>query len=208
MEVFDEYLAQIENPQHRARLEEILQLVRRTFPRLEPRFAWNQPMFTDHGTFIIAFSVAAHHIAFALEAAGLQQFLTEIDQAGYSHGAKFIRIRWEQPVDYALLQRMIEFNIQEKSDCKTFWRKITGCGAQDRRRAGQAHHAAKAPRVSRKASHKKTPRCRRYHGHGVSFCDHSVLRCPPIWSPGRMTTSFFAARPAVFGLSCSFSALV
>ncbi len=123
MEVFDEYLAQIENPQHRARLEEILQLVRRTFPRLEPRFAWNQPMFTDHGTFIIAFSVAAHHIAFALEAAGLQQFLTEIDQAGYSHGAKFIRIRWEQPVDYALLQRMIEFNIQEKSDCKTFWRK-------------------------------------------------------------------------------------
>ncbi len=123
MEVFNEYLAQIENPQHRAKLEAILQWIRDTFPRLEARIAWNQPMFTDHGTFIIGFSVAANHIAFALEKAGMAHFVTEIEQAGYSHGKEFTRIRWEQPVDYTLLKRMIEFNIREKADCKTFWRK-------------------------------------------------------------------------------------
>ena len=36
---------------------------------------------------------------------------------------QLIRIRWEQPVDYALLERMIAFNREDKADCATFWRK-------------------------------------------------------------------------------------
>ena len=35
----------------------------RTFSGLEPRVAWNQPVFTDHGTFIIGISVSAGHLA-------------------------------------------------------------------------------------------------------------------------------------------------
>lgn len=58
MEVFAEYLARIDNLQHRSRMEEILGWVIKEFLNLMPIIAWNQPMFTDHGTFIIGFSTA------------------------------------------------------------------------------------------------------------------------------------------------------
>lgn len=74
MEVFEEYLTRIDNPQHRARLEEIMGWITKTFPNLMPKIAWNQPMFTDHGTFIIGFSVAKHHLAVAPERRGFFSF--------------------------------------------------------------------------------------------------------------------------------------
>lgn len=123
IEIFAEYLAHIENPQHRARTEEILSWVGEKFPNLVPRIAWNQPMFTDHGTFIIGFSVAKRHLAVAPERAGIHHFSNEIAQAGYDHSSELVRIRWDSPVDFPLLEKMIEFNILDKKECSTFWRK-------------------------------------------------------------------------------------
>lgn len=123
MEVFAEYLARIDNPQHRARMEEILGWVSKRFPNLVPRIAWNQPMFTDHGTFIIGFSVAKHHLAVAPERAGINHFSDEIVQAGYDHSLELVRIKWDSPVDFSLLEKMIKFNILDKADYSTFWRK-------------------------------------------------------------------------------------
>ncbi|MCR8642015.1 iron chaperone [Paenibacillus sp. N1-5-1-14] len=123
MEVFEEYLAQIANPDHRARTEEVLAWVSKKFPDLVPKVAWNQPMFTDHDTFIIGFSVSKQHLAVAPERSGIIHFATEIVQAGYDHTNQLLRIKWKSPVDYALLERMIEFNIMDKADCTTFWRK-------------------------------------------------------------------------------------
>jgi uncharacterized protein YdhG (YjbR/CyaY superfamily) len=123
MEVFAEYLAHIDNPQHRARTEEVLTWVTMKFPNLTPKIAWNQPMFTDHGTFIIGFSVAKHHLAVAPERAGINHFSDDIVQAGYDHSKELVRIRWDSQVDFSLLEKMIEFNILDKADCSTFWRK-------------------------------------------------------------------------------------
>ncbi|WP_312094357.1 iron chaperone [Niallia sp.] len=123
MEVFAEYLAGIDNPEHRARTEEVLGWVTKRFPNLVPKIAWNQPMFTDHGTYIIGFSVAKHHMAVAPERAGIIQFSDAIVQAGYDYTKQLVRIKWESPVDYFLLEKIIDFNITDKSDCMTFWRK-------------------------------------------------------------------------------------
>jgi uncharacterized protein YdhG (YjbR/CyaY superfamily) len=122
MEVFAEYLTHIDNPQHKARTEEVLAWVSKKFPNLMPKIAWNQPMFTDHGTFIIGFSIAKHHLAVAPERAGINQFSDEIVQAGYDHTKELVRIQWKSPVDFSLLEKMIEFNIMDKADCSTFWR--------------------------------------------------------------------------------------
>ena len=122
MEVFADFLDGIEDPKSRMRTEEVLDWVGRTFPDLVPKIAWNQPMFTDHGTFIIGFSVAKHHLAVAPERAGIVRFSDEIVRAGYEHSKKLLRIRWDQPVDYALLERIIAFNIADKADCTSFWR--------------------------------------------------------------------------------------
>ncbi|WP_078382498.1 iron chaperone [Sutcliffiella halmapala] len=123
MEVFAEYLEGIENPQHRARMEEIFNWVTQKFPNLKPKIAWNQPMFTDHDTFIIGFSVAKKHMSVSPEQAGMNYFSAEIEQAGHDHTKEIIRFKWDSPVDFSLLEKMIEFNIMDKADCTTFWRK-------------------------------------------------------------------------------------
>lgn len=123
MEVFAEYLEHINNPEHRARTEEVLTWVAKKFPHLVPKIAWNQPMFTDHDTFIIGFSVAKQHLAVAPERAGIIRFSDDIVQAGYDHTNELVRIRWDRPVHFSLLEKMIEFNILDKADCSTFWRK-------------------------------------------------------------------------------------
>ncbi|AIF65237.1 hypothetical protein GZ22_00255 [Terribacillus saccharophilus] len=123
MKAFADYLAQIDNTQHRERTEEVLKWVAEKYPNMEQKIAWNQPMFTDHGTFIIAFSIAKQHLAVAPEKAGIDHFSDDIVQAGYDHTKQLVRIKWDGPVDYSLLEKMIEFNIMEKADCTTFWRK-------------------------------------------------------------------------------------
>jgi uncharacterized protein YdhG (YjbR/CyaY superfamily) len=123
MEVFAEFLAKIDNPQHRTRVEEVFTWVSKKHPNLIPKIAWNQPMFTNHGTFIIGFSVAKHHLAVAPELAGINRFSEDIVQAGYDHTKQLVRIKWDSPVDFSLLEKMIEFNILDKADCSTFWRK-------------------------------------------------------------------------------------
>jgi uncharacterized protein YdhG (YjbR/CyaY superfamily) len=123
MEIFADYLATIDNPQHRSRMEEVLTWVMNTYPNLTPKIAWNQPMFTDHGTFIIGFSVAKRHMAVAPEKAGINHFADDIVQAGYDHTKELVRITWDRPVDFSLLKKMIAFNINDKAECSTFWRK-------------------------------------------------------------------------------------
>jgi uncharacterized protein YdhG (YjbR/CyaY superfamily) len=123
MEAFTEFLDRIDNPLHRARTEEVLVWVAKKFPSLMPKVAWNQPMFTDHDTFIIGFSVSKHHLAIAPEIAGINHFSDEIVQAGYDHTKQLVRIKWDSPLNFSLLEKMIEFNIQDKADCSTFWRK-------------------------------------------------------------------------------------
>ncbi|ADY55672.1 Domain of unknown function DUF1801 [Syntrophobotulus glycolicus DSM 8271] len=123
MDVFGKYLSDIDNPQHRDRIGEVLNWVTAKYPNLSPKIGWNQPMFTDHGTFIIGFSAARKHFAVAPETAGITRFSDEIIEAGYDHTKGLIRIPWDSPVDYPLLEKIIEFNIQDKADCETFWRK-------------------------------------------------------------------------------------
>lgn len=123
MEVFVEYLNQIDNPQHRARIEDIMTWVMKKFPNVTPTMKWNQPMFTDHGTYIIGFSISKKHIAVSPERAGMVRFSDEITKAGYDQSKELVRIPWDRPVDYALLERMIEFNIIDKADCSRFWRQ-------------------------------------------------------------------------------------
>lgn len=69
-------------------------------------------MFTDHDTFIIAFSIAKHHVAVAPEKAGIDHFSDEILQAGYEHTKQLIRIPWSDSVNFTLLEKIIVFNIE------------------------------------------------------------------------------------------------
>ncbi|MCR8632084.1 iron chaperone [Paenibacillus radicis (ex Xue et al. 2023)] len=123
MEVFYEYLARIDNSDHRDRTEEILAWVANKFPNLEGQIKWNTPMYSDHGTFIIGFSTAKHHLSVSPEEVCIAHFADNIVQAGYSATKGLFRIPWNEPVKYELLEKIIEFNILDKADYSTFWRK-------------------------------------------------------------------------------------
>lgn len=64
--VLTPYLEKLGATPHRAQLITLLNWVHTTFPQLKARVAWNQPMFTDHDTFIIGFSTAKDHLNIAL----------------------------------------------------------------------------------------------------------------------------------------------
>ena len=123
MEIFKDFLQKIENPNHRDKIEELLNWVNTKFPNLEPIFKWNQPMFSNNGTFIIGFSISKQHIAVAPEQAGIKQFSDALDKLGYEYTKEIFRIKWDYPIDYQLLEKIIGFNILDKANCLTFWRK-------------------------------------------------------------------------------------
>ncbi|MBC1235082.1 iron chaperone [Listeria booriae] len=123
MEVFEEFIGNIENPEHQARMAEVLAWIETEYPDLGQRIAWNQPMFTDHGTFIIGFSVSKKHIAIAPEGEGMVRLADAIAASGYPTTKMLIQMPWDKPVDYTLIKTIIDFNIADKAECTTFWRK-------------------------------------------------------------------------------------
>ncbi len=123
MKEFSEYLEKIENPEHRKILSDILEKIEVDFPELEKRIAWNQPMFTHHGTFIIGFSTAKNHFSVSPEGKTIDVFKEKISACGYDYGKMIIKFPWKEEVNYGLIKKMVEYNIVDKADVKTFWRK-------------------------------------------------------------------------------------
>lgn len=122
MNDFQMFLDGISDPDKRERMESILSDIKTAFPQLNEEIKWNQPMFTDHGTFIIAFSIAKNHIAVAPESEVIERFEKEIEQAGYSYTKELFRIKWTDKVDYDLLRKIVAYNIEDKKDMTRFWR--------------------------------------------------------------------------------------
>ena len=118
----DEYLKTIPNDDNRARMVDVLVWVGLTYPELELRIAWNQPMFTHRGTYIIGFSAASKHMAMAPERATMIRFEPVMRERGTDFGKMFARQPWDKPFDYELLDAFIQHQLAEKHDITSFWR--------------------------------------------------------------------------------------
>lgn len=123
MEEFKNYLEGIDNILHKTKFASVMNWVGQNFPNLKPTIAWNQPMFTLDGTYIIGFSVSANHFSFAPEDPTLENFRHRIEKAGYVTSKKIAKIKFEDNIDYDLLKDIITDCIKQKKGSKTFWRK-------------------------------------------------------------------------------------
>ena len=123
MEEMEKYLQTIEEEKHKKSLREIFDWIMKTFPSLEYKTLWKQPMFLEHGTFIIGFSASKKHFSISPEAKGIEQFSKEIEEAGYTQSKNLFRIGWEESINYCLLEKIINFNRMDKADYTDFWRK-------------------------------------------------------------------------------------
>ena len=123
MEEIEKYLQTIDNEEHRICMRGLFDWILKTFPSLEYKTLWKQPMFLEHGTFIIGFSASKKHFSVSPEAKGMEQFSTEIKEAGYGQTNNLFRIEWDTPINFDLLEKIINFNRMDKADCTDFWRK-------------------------------------------------------------------------------------
>ena len=122
IKTLDEFLATIPNDDNRARMVDVLVWVGLTYPELELRIAWNQPMFTHHGTYIIGFSATSKHMAMAPERAAMIRFEPVMRKRGTDFGKMLARHPWDEPFDYELATAFIEHQIEDKRDITSFWR--------------------------------------------------------------------------------------
>lgn len=117
-----EFLSSVPAGPKRDRMTEVLDWVRATYPSLELRIAWNTPMFTHHGTFIIGFSAAQNHTSVAPEGATLAHFAHYMQERGTDRTAMLVHQPWSSPVDYELLATLIDYQLATKKDVTSFWR--------------------------------------------------------------------------------------
>ena len=120
MNQIDEYLANISEENQRAKLSELLKWVTKTFPNLELQIKWKQPIFTDHDTYIIGFSVAKKHLTVGLETRNLQHVAPLLEQNGIKHGTNTFKIVFTDKIPYDLLNQIIEYVIDDKKEITTF----------------------------------------------------------------------------------------
>ena len=119
MDQFQEYLTKELSEAQRKVLEPLFEHI---LTDLQTRIAWNQPMFTDHVTFILGISSSKKHFSVSPEVKTMALFNTRIEASGYSQTKNIFRILWDQPVDEKLIFDIIRFNMEDKADCQTFWR--------------------------------------------------------------------------------------
>ncbi len=122
MSAFRVYLDDMEQGSKKTRLEIIFDWGRANFPQLQEVIKWNQPIYTDHGTFIIGFSATPDHLAVAPEAQAMSRFKSDIEEAGYSQTKEHFRIKWTDALHFDLLGKIIAFNIEDKKEVQSFWR--------------------------------------------------------------------------------------
>lgn len=122
MNGFQPYLDSIIEPDKKERMKSILDYIKSTFPQLKEEIKWNQPIFTAHGAFIIGFCIAKPHMYVASDPILLNNFKKEIEEAGYSYTVGVFRIKWTDKVDYDLLRKIVDYNIEFKKYGDEFWR--------------------------------------------------------------------------------------
>ena len=119
---FEEYIFKIENEKIKEKLMKIFEWIEKNYPMLDTRIAWNQPMFTHHGTFIIGFSFATSHISVAPEWNVIDIFREEIENSGYKTGKKIFRITLKDELPFGILKDILDFTIDDKKEVLTFWK--------------------------------------------------------------------------------------
>lgn len=125
MKTFEAFLETIEKPEHREKLQSVIDQLLTDYPQLTLEIKWNQPMLLlkDNGTFILGFSKAKPHFAVAPEKYTRDYFEEEIKKAGYQTTKMFMKIKWTDEVNFDLIHKMIDKNIEDKQHSTKFWRE-------------------------------------------------------------------------------------
>ncbi len=118
----DIYFKKIEDEQNRKMVTDLYNFIINIDDKLQPMYAWNQPMIKLNETFICAFSTAKAHFAIGLEGETREFFKERIEEHGYGLMLKGFKVKYNQEIDFDLIKEMILFTMEVKKDAKGFWK--------------------------------------------------------------------------------------
>lgn len=115
------FLNEISNEKLRIKLNEIIEWIEEKYSDFNLEYKWNQPMFVNHGTYILGLSVSKKHLGVGLEALIMEHFKSSLEERHIEHGKMIFRIKEDDEVDYNLLSTIIDYIVIFKKDVKSFW---------------------------------------------------------------------------------------
>ncbi|WP_018142763.1 iron chaperone [Alloscardovia criceti] len=119
---FEEYLAGPRVPDTtREFLRELLEWICENHPELDTRIAWNQPMFTHHGTFIVGMSAVTKHLCFTGEQVALEKLRDTFTERGYRCTKKLVNFPLDKPLPFDLIEETIQMQMKLKKDIDNYW---------------------------------------------------------------------------------------
>lgn len=121
MEYFNDLLSTLPAVQSE-KLITIINWIEQNYPDFEPMIKWKQPMFAHKGTFIISFAPYKAHINVAPEVKTIDLFREKIEAAGYETTNNTFKIKYSDEINYDLLKKIIDFQVEDKAGWTKFWR--------------------------------------------------------------------------------------
>ena len=106
----DEYLANIDNEEHRAALAKLRKQISAAAPKAEECISYQMPAFRQNGT-LVYFGDAAKHCAFYPGSRIIEQFAVELKDFSLSKGT--IRFQPKQPIPAALVRAIVRGRLAE-----------------------------------------------------------------------------------------------
>lgn|SRR5690606_23569248 len=123
IENFNHYVSLIKDESKKLIFVGLIERIKTDFPELKLEIRWNQPMFVYQDTFILAVSVLKNHMSIAPEIKAMDYFRDEIKLAGYEDTRHLFKINFRDSIHYPLIERIIKYNIKDKTGYKKFWRE-------------------------------------------------------------------------------------
>ncbi|MGI6005342.1 MAG: iron chaperone [Christensenellales bacterium] len=106
----DVYIA--EYPKERqAVMKRMREAIRAGEPQAREAIKWSMPTFVYHGN-MVHFSAHKHHLGFHIGADAIDAFKEEL--APYQTTKSTVRFLWNEPVDYALVEKITAYNARQK----------------------------------------------------------------------------------------------
>jgi uncharacterized protein YdhG (YjbR/CyaY superfamily) len=118
----DEYISAIKDPKKEKIFRGVIEKVKKMSPGIEISMKWNNPMAVLDDKFVIGFSAYNDFISVGLEGKESEKFAKEITDSGYSKNIYTFKIKWDDEINYSLLNKIVNFSISDKKGTNKFWR--------------------------------------------------------------------------------------
>lgn len=106
---FFELLGDVQRPH----LEDLRRISLSYAPQVEEALHWNQPAYIRRGERLWMLQAFGGHCSLRFSPAWFEAHQSEVEKAGYAHGAGFLKILYAQDMPEALCRSLIEARIAD-----------------------------------------------------------------------------------------------